>query len=1502
MKHFFAVLLLAGFFVGVNSAGLISLGADNAPFRMDSNVLFKGFALTASGAADANKLVNLKVFNASQSAVWDKNIYSDVRGFFSFDLNFNVSGVGDYNAVAIDLNANNDVNFSFGVTRIYRVNLSYRNANIVPPFDSNIAIVPVNFQIRDVNNAIISTATDLNVLIKSDDGNVVDSNSGITNTSTGDVNLNFNLSGKRAGNYFFVVNNGVAVFSFRIFSFKFFAELVDSGGNLKQFFNSTDNSQLRVFVTDFNGSRYFSDAVVTAKVYDSNDSLKQSLSLANSGLFSGTGTYVSDLNTASYANGNYYVLITVTRAGVTQTNRVFFGVQSHRMNFVSKKNDLMGEFEKMPSLFAPDSNVSFEAHIFAIGGSELSLQQYSTACSDANFSLFYKNGFERSFAKLPDANLSVHSDGKSCLVDFNAPKNSGNYQLQLTAKDINVGNSIVSLSAESTLLAQNVIIFFEPVDSGSCDSTAVDKQGSCGFKLGFVKGEKISLRPTIIKLNSNITNIDINAVRNGRIFSNKGLLDLNNTDVNWNRDYNLVELLPNGSLSRLSGGSFGGEVYVDINSTPNTYNQESLTAFLFFKLSVLNVSVDLVDVNGNSKVSFGPPVFSPDENVFFKVTVTDSANRAISNARVFVNTLFNEEKGKSIVSDGLDANTVDGTLDYNKNSSGDFNVTNSNGIATIKLNSGRLNINSGTYFGEISIDDNANSKTDSIEVFFFVRSYLVFLEPVDSNSPCNERGINSRPMVSRDGNLTFIVEAFDPTNFTPIRDVNITSVTAFYAGTPEKPSWPPVDANNVASISVEPYRCRLWGETQQDVNLLRVYNRGSSWKQGFYPVFANAVSTNRGSETAQGFFMSQDFFAMGIPISQFNGPPTAAPNSQFDFNFLTSSDVNLTIKLVDSEQWQTVSGAGDLNIAVKSASGIPIRVRTNGVDLNLAGAGMSVGANSVSNIPVTVDVNIPNVAVGEYLLRIRARKADGNTADAELFLRIQPWQLLLPTTQSIGVPELSLESDSNILNNANTGDLNLEWGNSIDVNGLTYDKIAFFNRGSEGLDWNGVNVLVNSTQKWLVIDLDRDNNFFEENRFVEGNFVSGITTTNSMLGSQYNGKLKITSITKKGVKYTTSKLIDLNSSTNANWSGDFPANTDINIPVLVKTLAGLPVVDANVQVLKIMKVEFGGGIPTELASADYNDFRVKARTDGNGFALLGLSIAKTGNYQLLLKVTSDGNNLSQKIDFWNGPMFRVINFSLGFDFARGDFNAPGGLQFDKNAIIAGINQSRVTISSLLWNDNNRIAIFNEQTMSFDLDDNGTIDDKNYYFLKLIDGNLVIDDDADINREINGKDFGLANERGIEELVYGGTNIGKEIFPQLLNQNDSNTGLDFNETERYSGSIIDNNLVIYNWVQSNMRNEFRQNTTLGDYLKLNIRTLDNAYTDQNTFVTGKVYNLSNFSVVQNIPQTMITNGRGRIKLQLPNSSPLPIGRYLVKLDANINNLIQQMETDFGLIST
>jgi len=1519
-KVYLITLILVLSLIGLCSAAYITLQADGFPFTTNENITFHG-------DLNGNNIdVNFWVVDSDGNI--DYNIYLGDRNG-SFSVTYAPSSEGDYNAYARDLNNGIQAVLPFKVSDIASVTLNYNTTS--PPFDaSDVNRVYVTFTAYDVNGNTLSNE-DINVdLVRAIDAYVLDENKAKT-SADGNVQLSFDLSSLQAGDYYFSVNDGLAVFPFSILSFRVFPSLLDADTNNPQdVFGPAGSVRISVDVMNYAGTSYISGATVNGAVYDSNNTPVQALSFLSS-----AGNYYAEF-TAPSTLGEYYIDFNVTYGNTTQSKKVSFSVQNYAMEVVASRYEGggMGEKEKMPSVFPTDEIASLELHFIEIGGSELSGTQLTNICNnngnmqDHNFILYYKRiGATDWNAILTERDINVQTADNYCKLSFHTPTNAGTYLLKIEGRDLNILNNTLNLSSKTMITVQNYLVFLEPVDPATCDVVAGDVAESCGFKFQFTRGEDIGLRPVIIDMKSGTSVNNLAACRGAAIFRKGSETQLSApADVNFRADLNILEINGDSNVVQsLNGGFYTGGFSVDINSN-GSLAQSNVTAFGFFYLKVLNVTAQLVDENGNNIATHGPPTYPNDQNVYIKVTVKDSdGSTAIRGAVVKLSRIVNFFERELIYERTRDSNRIVSTVDSNS--------TNSSGVATLTLDYNELNLGSGEFEVEIDIDAATIGKTDTTTLHFERRNFYLEAEPV-SKSQCSPL-----PMVSGDMNVTFLLHAMDPWGWQPINDLNVVDVKVFYEGRPDKPLSLP--AEKQVSFTTTSITCEGIDYNAVDVN------HNGTWEPGFYKFKITVESALKGRETTTGFIRVQPFFIVAVPAREGELGQYAAPGSQWDFNIMSSQDVNITAKLMNVKNWSV--SASDLNMHHhETGAWIAGSGSDNGYEYN------DVNGTDDPSQYTTIDVNIPsNLSIATdpemdgYILDINAVNTSGQEAHLELFIIPRKWQVFVAKAPIgeytrgepgpfffwiTGDEYRKMLVDNNVLDNCEAlRGIRYPADANFDDAGLNYTRIVMVKGGLDDVngtetDWNSI-ILVNPATEQIWVDRDNDCNFNEEpdiNALTVGDYVSGIRSNMMYMGEPqeeqgegeqgeqgeegesqgplyfqhpYNGLPIITGITNTKLLYTTDTLIEALTLSNEEmlqndpFIGTYDTDHNFAIPVVVKDLNNQPVSGVEVSIQQVMRAEIGGGMPTPLSSDDYNAYN--AITDENGLAVPKIAVDNAGIIMVGLKV-SDGST-TQTIMPWEGAAFQAKPFIVVFSYGLEDLN----IQFDKNALVLDVNTDAIPLDC-----------FNPATTTI-----GVLNEKDFN-IRGISMRVNFDNDVDINLDVNDGPNEFAMFDG-NPAAIGSANAVNETHTDLneitvasadaflvclygpgkcsSDGEGYNPGALYDMNELADDSITDGDLIIYNLFDYS--DQFYNPSTYGsdsrirEFLRLEVRGQDYNYVDGPVTVSnGAVFDESTGNIVVSNISGSLPSGAGYRILMDGNFEPSGLhgSSFAISIDVNYAN--------------
>ncbi len=1336
------------------SAAFINVFADGGPFVTDSNIFVIIKAYDNNGSAKNNIDINNYAVNNATGVRTDANYFGSVQGVAYRKLI--LSTAGDYNIVATDLNDNVSSQVRVTVGSIKGVSVAFNPHN--PPFNKTTG-EDINFTLRGKS----SVGADVNIMLKA---RLVSDANGSAASPTIDVNANgtntniFATSGLSQGKYILDINSGLASFPVFVLKFAGFMDLQDDSNNSVNVFGAGKTVNIVVKAANVDGN-------VTQNISSINLSVRKPGGDVNSSLPCDVNSYArckyflpSDAN-----SGDYTLTASITVGSDTLSVKRTFSVQNYQLKFFAKTFSGGNQaIEKMPSVYPANSLVGFEAHFVRTSdGNELAGPGLNlTFCQDGNIMVLIQKVGSTDQNVIADTTTWSSANPGYCTVTINAPSVQGTYTVTAKAQS---GGQV--LAKGTTLNVQNFLIFLQPVASDTFDPNTPTG------KFSFFKGEAVGFNPSYVDLNGQ--NPQVKRVSKIQILQGSTLNTFTTaTDANigWYPDKNIL-ILSSAAVSRLGGGFVPVQVTVDVNTLTGDVN--GVTAFGMFKLNVLSIATALAsDSTGTAKSNdFGPPSFGLDENMFIKVTVTTGNGGGTSGATVSLKSMRNVDTWKEI-----DAAQVSSR------------VTDSNGIAV--LNIGKLSqfgLTSGGYFTQVQVVT-TDGNTDTANLFFESRRFMVFLQPLDrsSGSQCGFLQGNRK-----DQNASFIIKAFDPTQGFGSGDINVTAPSTltrkvFFFGQPSKPVFPPVEVLGVNIDVNTQYPCMGFGgggpvTKNSTMVTMRKANDGN-WDTGMYNISfgvqANGGQFDGNTDIGRGFMKIQPFAFLVNP-AEFGrfGPPLGKPGGTFDINVTVigaASDVNITATLTDARsggKFEFSEGAqsDQTNIGIglnRAGTSLDCNSGTNGCNQK----GVTMRSGSTPSDVNTLRVLIPSTAkVSEYLITLTATDTAGSSTDGMVFMKTQLYKLVnFGWFQNMfGAFGVSQQAPQDW----NTGSVAMQGA-------YQYSPQQGGGGGMANLDFN---FFVNYDNRKLYIDCNSATacrGIPSGGGLSDKNFGYNGIDSNRILspGSDFNNSFRIIDISRAGgqepgVKFMrTSTLTNTANQFNMSYLGIYPADTNFTVPIMVKNPDGTPA-DVNVVVTNIAMFTPGSFFPQYLTSrscstvsefagctiaGDFNSWAVQ--TDGNGFALIPLRIAKPGS-KLQLEITiytkTDGAIVqSQKFQPFEGPTIDVKKYTVSTKVTGPRFTvtyntdpATEGITLDVNrtgagALLNGMRSSTIGVIRGVTGGKNGVL--------------GDVNaDRNWYFVVLDGNKLVVDDD---------KNLTLLQGTSENATQDGGTS-GNGAFPPLL---------------------------------------------------------------------------------------------------------------------------------------
>jgi hypothetical protein len=445
----------------------------------------------------------------------------------------------------------------------------------------------------------------LTLKIKTKNGTIAKEPTSLVTNSNGVATTSYTIPSGGYDDYIIVVDNGAAFAVFKVPPFSVKTNTLDGNGKERFMYGTSDTLAVRVTVTfqTANTTQILpvTNADIVAFLKDSEGNTKTTFT--NFTESSAGGIYTSNTySLENLTNGDYYVEVEVTKGGRTQKDKVWFKIESLRVDLVpfSEKEHVIG--------FLRNQNVSLG--IFAMNlltGEEISGEQITNAtiieCRDSKWkncmSKLTSNGTLESgffeFAKV---------------LKFPAPNETGEFLIK-----VEVNTTIGSGIGEAYISVQNIITYAETKDE--FDS----------WRWDFRPGEKVKIIGYAYGGNwevKNITSVEVVEIRN----------------KNWTDITSTIDVSVSDNAVELNAPSSPGFYFVKLKIT--TSEGDVGYAGSGFQVRLYKIWVETVDGPGNTagwKWKFGS-----NDNLYLRVNVFDLNDNRVSasNLKVSLNALMNE--------------------------------------------------------------------------------------------------------------------------------------------------------------------------------------------------------------------------------------------------------------------------------------------------------------------------------------------------------------------------------------------------------------------------------------------------------------------------------------------------------------------------------------------------------------------------------------------------------------------------------------------------------------------------------------------------------------------------------------------------------------------------------------------------------------------------------------------------------------------------------------------
>ncbi len=598
-----ALVLSLLLLVGVSSAAVVdvSVGTDDVVYDTNENVTVSGVVrYMTNGKPVTGTQVTVTV---ESGTLHSSNYLTDADGKFASDPFSSGSTEGTKTIVVAATGGH-----SGGVTGTFKVETEK---------DYVITTDKYTYSPQELMNATLTVTSESTgapvsgssvlMKIKNVNGSIMHSET-VSTSSSGTATISWNITSY--GEYVVVAGNGLAVAKFDVPSFNIKVDLQGEEGKSKYMFGSDDSVKVRVraSITSSSGTVIgVKNADVGAYMKDSDGNTVYTF---NTTTETTDGVYETELKElSSLANGEYYVKVDVTKGSSTQTKKIWFEIQSIRVDVIP-----VGEMMHIMS-FLNGSDVRLGLFVMDMEtGDKISGDAITSAtilgCRDSQW--------KDCLSKI-SGDLNVTEEGFmefSKILRFLAPSETDEYFIEVQVNTTS-GNG----RGATHVSVQNVITYAETKDS--FDS----------WRWMYGPGETVVLEAKAMTGNwqpASVTGVRVVEVR----------------DDDWNDITDNVFDTASEKVSSTARINFTApqdsgwfHVKMQVNTTAgNGY------AGAGFEVKLYDIWVDTMDSNGNWQWRFGS-----DDVVYLHANVRDLGGGQVDTEdyRLSITQLRNEMTGKT---------------------------------------------------------------------------------------------------------------------------------------------------------------------------------------------------------------------------------------------------------------------------------------------------------------------------------------------------------------------------------------------------------------------------------------------------------------------------------------------------------------------------------------------------------------------------------------------------------------------------------------------------------------------------------------------------------------------------------------------------------------------------------------------------------------------------------------------------------------------------------------
>lgn len=346
------------------------------------------------------------------------------------------------------------------------------------------------------------------------------------------------------------------------------------------------------------------------------------------------------------------------------------------------------------------------------------------------------------------------------------------------------------------------------------------------------------------------------------------------------------------------------------------------------------------------------------------------------------------------------------SADYEYNIGGPSTITNGAGNITLEVSQTSNNIwKSGMYTATIEATDSSNGDKDYGEIWFEVRNWYAWAQPVDTSSSDYQYKwqVNTQENVSLYVKISNAADSgmYYGNSYNQTLGGNVTigiKKIEYYT------TWPPKDlpeANYTANtLTVDLTNCDLWqissctGIMDASKYIINITSTTGRWPSGYYNVMLdiNGTETGWGWYSALAFYVSTqpvDINGTSIYTTKGNGPMylnvTSTKNQKWGYSYYNDYDyVNTTFEDITLRRWDTTSGSWrEIVLNYPEDINISIVGQSDG-DINITGIG---------RLNITYPDGAGSWPSGYYSGEITIANADGDTGTGWIWFSVEPFRV-----------------------------------------------------------------------------------------------------------------------------------------------------------------------------------------------------------------------------------------------------------------------------------------------------------------------------------------------------------------------------------------------------------------------------------------------------------------------------------------------------------------------------